>query len=149
MLASLEAAGAVHLEGAEVVDLFAGSGAMGIEALSRGAARATFVERDPEAALAIERNLATTGLGPGVVVRRDVDAFLRSAAVRSRPAPFDLAFCDPPYSFDRWDEVLAAVPARLVVAEAEAPLPSRAGRPLVRSRRYGGTVVELLAEPER
>ena len=149
MLASLEAAGTTRLEGAEVVDLFAGTGAMGIEALSRGAARATFVERDPEAVLAIERNLAATGLGPAVVVRRDVDAFLRSAGVRSRPAPFDLAFCDPPYGFDRWEEVLAGVPARLVVAEAEAEVPSRAGRPLVRSRRYGGTVVELLGEPER
>ncbi|HEX5267663.1 MAG TPA: RsmD family RNA methyltransferase [Acidimicrobiales bacterium] len=149
ILASLEAAGAARVGGAEVVDLYAGTGAMGIEALSRGAAGATFVETDPAAVLAIETNLAATGLGPGHVVRRDVDAFLRSGAVRSRPGPFDLAFCDPPYGFEGWDDLLAALPARLVVAEAGAPIPSRAGRPLIRSRRYGGTVVELLGEPER
>lgn len=149
MLASLEAAGAVRVGGAEVVDLFAGTGAMGIEALSRGAARATFVETDPDAVAAIERNLATTGLGPGLVVRRDVDAFLRSGAVRSRSEPFDLAFCDPPYGYDGWEALLEALPARLVVAETGAPITGRAGRPLVRSRRYGSTVVELLGEPER
>src|SRR5258706_7562012 len=65
MLASLDA-----LEGAIVVDLFAGSGALGIEALSRGAAHATFYELDREAVAAIETNLATTGTGERAVMKR-------------------------------------------------------------------------------
>ena len=147
MLASLDAAGVTRMEGAEVVDLFAGTGAMGIEALSRGAAQATFVEWDREAAALIERNLAATGVGPGVVVRRDVGVYLRSPAVTSRADPFDVAFCDPPYGYGAWEELLAGLPARLVVAESDAPIGARGGRTLLRSRRYGSTVVELLGEP--
>lgn len=147
MLASLEASGLARVEGGDVLDLFAGTGAMGIEALSRGAARATFVESDREALAAIDRNLAVTGLGPAVVVRREVDSFLRGAAVRSRPDRYDLAFCDPPYGYEGWDGLLAGLPARVVVAESAAPIGSRAGRPLLRTRRYGSTVVELLGEP--
>lgn len=146
MLGSLEAAGAARVAGGRVVDLFAGSGALGIEALSRGAAHATFVERDRHAAAVIEANLAATGLGPASVVRRDVTAFLRSAATEPA-APFDVAFCDPPYGYDGWEELLTALPARLVVVESDAPLARTGGRPVFRTRRYGGTVVELLGEP--
>lgn len=79
---------------AEVLDLFAGSGALGIEALSRGAAACVFVERDTAAVRAIERNLESTGFGvPAVVVRGDVAAFLRGTT-----ETFDLVFCDPPYA---------------------------------------------------
>lgn len=147
MLGSLEAAGEARVEGGEVLDLFAGTGAMGIEALSRGATGATFVERDPAAASVIERNLRDTGLGPAEVVRRDVAVWLRSPAARSRPVPFDVAFCDPPYGFTGWDELLASVPARLVVAESDGPVGPRGGRAVLRSRRYGSTVVELLGAP--
>lgn len=147
MLVSLDAAGLTRIEGAEVVDLFAGTGAMGIEALSRGAARATFVEWDREAAAVIERNLAATGVEQGTVVRRDVAVFLRSPAITSRTGPFDVAFCDPPYGYQGWEGLLQDLPARLVVAESDAPIGPRAGRPLLRSRRYGTTVVELLGEP--
>jgi 16S rRNA (guanine966-N2)-methyltransferase len=83
------------VEGARVLDLFAGSGALGIEALSRGAAEAVFVESSREACGVILENLTATGLrGKGVVRRRDVERFL------ARPAtdPFDLAFLDPPYA---------------------------------------------------
>ena len=79
--------------GARVLDLFAGTGALGIEALSRGAASATFVERDPRALAAIERNLAQAKL-TGRIRKEDVFAFL------SRPGPaetYDLIFADPPY----------------------------------------------------
>lgn len=79
--------------GARVLDLFAGSGALGIEALSRGAASARFVEQDGEAVLAIERNLARTKLS-GRVVRRDVFDYLRRPISTER---FDLVFADPPY----------------------------------------------------
>jgi 16S rRNA (guanine966-N2)-methyltransferase len=83
------------LPGARFLDLFAGSGASGIEALSRGVAEAVFVERDPRAVAAIRRNLETTGLsGPGAtVVQRDVSAFLAGRADR-----FRVVLVDPPYA---------------------------------------------------
>ena len=87
------------LRGARFLDLFAGSGAAGIEALSRGAAHATFVERDRAAIGVIESNLARTGLragGRARVVRADALTWLRDAA-RSHEQPFDMAFVDPPY----------------------------------------------------
>jgi 16S rRNA (guanine966-N2)-methyltransferase len=79
-----------------VLDLFAGTGAVGIEALSRGAERATFVERSAQAGATIHRNLDITGLAADAVVQTlNVARFL---AGTERPgAPFDLVFCDPPY----------------------------------------------------
>src|SRR5204863_1751944 len=96
---SLDSMGAV--DGASVADLFAGSGALGIEALSRGAASAVFVDDDREAAAAIRDNLATTEMaGPAAaVVQSDV---LRWSATASS---FDLVLIDPPYTFDRWTEL--------------------------------------------
>lgn len=135
MLASRDA-----VAGARVADLFAGSGAMGIEALSRGAREAVLVERDPAAASVIEANLAALGLGPARVVRREVAAWLRAGV-----EPFDLAFCDPPYRYEAWEELLGLLPAALVVVESDRPVGPVAGREVIRSRRYGGTVVELLA----
>jgi 16S rRNA (guanine(966)-N(2))-methyltransferase RsmD len=83
------------LAGAAVLDLFAGSGAGGIEALSRGAARAVFVERDPAAARVIEANLARTGFGDRArVVRAEVVAWLSSDHGGGR---YDVVLVDPPY----------------------------------------------------
>lgn len=79
--------------GARVLDLFAGSGALGIEALSRGASSVIFVEADRDSIQAIERNLATTKL-IGRVLRRDVFDFLRQG---SNPEKFEIIFADPPY----------------------------------------------------
>jgi len=79
--------------GARVLDLFAGTGALGIEALSRGAASAMFVESDRQAIAAIERNLAQTGLR-GRIRKQDVFDFLSQA---STAEPSDLIFADPPY----------------------------------------------------
>jgi len=93
----------VHLDGARVLDLFAGTGAVGLEALSRGAAEAVFVESDRAAAEVLRRNLATVGLPGGRVVRRPVAAFLAEPA----PTPFDLVFADPPYALG--DEFLAEI----------------------------------------
>ena len=86
------------LPGARVLDLFAGSGAAGIEALSRGAAGAVFVERDPGACSIITANLTRTRLaGPSVrVVRADALAWLTSAAA-TQAGPFELVVADPPY----------------------------------------------------
>ncbi len=78
-----------------VLDLFAGAGSLGIEALSRGAARATFVERDRTALAAIRANVAATGMGDRArVVAANVLAFLGGGT----GGPFDLVFCDPPFS---------------------------------------------------
>ena len=85
------------LDGVEVLDLFAGSGALGLEALSRGAATATFVDRSPRAAAAIRANAASLALEGRVrVVRRDWRAAL--AAERAAGRRFGLCLCDPPYS---------------------------------------------------
>jgi 16S rRNA (guanine966-N2)-methyltransferase len=86
-----------HLDGASVLDLFAGSGAGGIEALSRGAARAIFVERDQAAAAVITANLTSTHLAErGVVSRMDALAYLKDRAATD--GPFDVVLIDPPYS---------------------------------------------------
>ena len=128
------------VDGATVLDLFAGSGALGIEALSRGAAHVTFVERDPTALAAISGNLAATGLRDRAdLVRADVMTWLPSA-----PA-LDLVLADPPYEFDAWPDVLAAVRARIVVAESDREVGAPPGWEVRRSRRYGTTVVTLLA----
>jgi 16S rRNA (guanine(966)-N(2))-methyltransferase RsmD len=88
-----------ELEGAVVVDLYAGSGAGAIEALSRGAARAVLVEKDPGACRVIAENLRRTRLdGAARVVRRDVVTWLAEPAGAAADAPFDLVLVDPPYA---------------------------------------------------
>lgn len=85
----------LDIDGARVLDLFAGSGAVGLEALSRGAAAAVFVESDQRAAAVLSDNVAATGL-PGAVVRRlAVERYLSAAGADE---PFDLVFADPPYA---------------------------------------------------
>ena len=89
------------VEGVNVLDLFAGTGALGIEALSRGAAAAVFVERDGDALAALNANLAALGLqqaeGPQVQVRSR-DALAAMADARARGETYDLVFLDPPYA---------------------------------------------------
>jgi 16S rRNA (guanine966-N2)-methyltransferase len=96
-----------NLSGVSVLDLYAGSGALGLEALSRGASSALFVESDRRAAAVLERNIATVGL-PGATLRRgQVTAVLAAAPV----APADLVLADPPYDIETADmhAVLAAL----------------------------------------
>ncbi len=85
--------------GAAFLDLYAGSGAVGLEALSRGAARVTFVERAPVALKVLRRNLEQLGVASGFVIHAEsVAAFLRSAAKTSpKPIPHGVVFLDPPY----------------------------------------------------
>jgi 16S rRNA (guanine966-N2)-methyltransferase len=83
-----------RVEGAEVLDLFAGSGALGLEALSRGAARATFVDSAPAAVRALRANLAALG-ADAEVVRADALRWMRAASGRERQ--YSLVFLDPPY----------------------------------------------------
>ena len=128
------------VEGATVLDLFAGSGAMGIEALSRGAAWATFVDRDPRALAVVRANLEGTGLaGRTTVARADARRWLAGAG------RFDLAVLDPPYATDdaTWAQLLTTLDADVAVVESdrEVSLPERWG--ILRSRSYGGSVVVL------
>ena len=136
-----------RVEDAAVLDLFAGSGAMGLEALSRGAARAVFVERDPEAVRTIERNLDRLRLA-GAVLRRDAVTALAAEAAAGRK--YDLVLVDPPY--DMYSSVqpqlaryLPAVLAGdgLLVVETDARLEPELPLPLRTSRRYGQARVTL------
>jgi 16S rRNA (guanine966-N2)-methyltransferase len=134
--------------GLQVVDLFAGSGALGIEALSRGAASVTFVERDPTALAAIRTNLASVGLGDAerngdaTVVRADVDGWVATTASR-----YDLALCDPPYHYDGWGALVERLPADLAVLESGAEIEAPNGWGVIKLKRYGGTIVTV-ARPE-
>ncbi len=141
--------------GARVADLYAGSGALGIEALSRGAVAATFVERDRRACATIRHNLATTRLDAGAtVVVRDVRSALPDLADAGEA--FDLVFLDPPYQVDPDElrEVLAGLPAVLAdggrVRLEEAAKGPDAHWPesllVTRVRRYGDT---RIVEAER
>ena len=133
------------VSGATVLDLFAGSGAMGIEALSRGAAHATFVDHDPAARRAIEANLAACRLEEAAeVVASTVARFVATAAGRT----WDLALLDPPYDFDGWPELLLDLPARLVVAEAGTEVEPPFGWAVVRAKRYGRSHVVIAERVE-
>lgn len=130
----------LDLEGARVLDLFAGSGALGLEALSRGAASATLVEDDPAAVTAIRANIAAVGLPDAFVVAQRVQTFLSNP-----PEPrYDLVLVDPPYDVDV-TPVLASLPpwlaadAVLVVERSTRSGPPSWPRQLQedRSRRYG------------
>jgi len=124
---------------ARVVDLYAGSGAMGIEALSRGATHCTFVERDRGALSAIHANIAALGLaGVTRVVSGD-------AAVYAARVDADIAFVDPPYDFDAWDDLLTSIAAGFVVAESGREVAAPPGWEQTRVKRYGRTWVTFLA----
>ena len=142
--------------GARFLDLFAGSGALGIEALSRGAAEATLVEKDARAVEAIRFNLAKTRLEKGATVHAlDIFSFLHKIAPE---AGYDFILADPPYAKQKGErdfgvELLsdpalarALAPGGWFILEKlpGAPLPLRTGWELVRERRYGATEVAWL-----
>lgn len=104
-----------EIGGARFLDLFSGSGAIGIEALSRGAAFAVFVEKDRAAAECIRKNLAFTKLGDnGQILRKDVGAALKSL---EKGEPFDLIFMDPPYGRGLERQVLEYLAHSSLLAE--------------------------------
>jgi 16S rRNA (guanine966-N2)-methyltransferase len=132
------------LDGALVADLYAGTGALGIEALSRGAEQATFVETHRAARRALSQNIDALDLHDRVRVL-ETDALSVAGWI-----DVDVVFADPPYGFDRWDDLLAALrsgprggPA-LVVAEASRPVAAVDGWAVTRSKRYGRTWVAFL-----
>ena len=126
------------VEGGTVVDLFAGTGGLGIEALSRGAEHATFVDRDVDL---VRANLDAVGLADrATVVKADVLRWLEGA-----PA-FDIAFADPPYAFDDWAVLLGRLRADLVVVESDRPIDPGDRWRVLRTKQYGSTVV-VVAQP--
>jgi 16S rRNA (guanine966-N2)-methyltransferase len=133
------------VEGLRVLDLFAGSGALALEALSRGADGAVLVERDQRALAAIRRNLDATGAA-ATVRRRDVLAYLRE----TDDGPFDLVFADPPYDAasrlaaplaEHLPSILSA-DARIVI-ESDKRDPLMLDLPLLREREYGDTLIRI------
>ncbi len=146
-----------RLEEARVLDLFAGSGALGIEALSRGAQKALFVESRRAAAAVVQENLEKTRMGEkGVVLQRDVFAFLSASR-----AEFDLIFADPPYASSSGADLAeallvdCALPARLardglLVLEVEAArdCPEAPGWRLVERRKHGGSAILFYAHQD-
>ena len=140
------------VDGAEVLDLYAGSGAMGLEALSRGAARVTFVESDRTAAETILRNLDKLRLDDAIVLREDAARKLAADAAGGRR--YDLVLVDPPYAMlaNALPTLAAHLPAVLAASgvavvesgareEPDLPLPKRT------SRRYGSVRVTVFEAP--
>ena len=138
------------VEGAAVLDLFAGSGAMGLEALSRGATRCVFVERDRDAARVIQANLEKLRLTGAVVATREVASALREE--RDRGRRYDLVLIDPPY--DEWDEHAAVLTKQLpavltedalVVVETSERVEPELPLDPVTSRRYGSARITVFS----
>jgi 16S rRNA (guanine966-N2)-methyltransferase len=139
--------GADLVEGARVLDLFAGSGALAIEALSRGAEHATFVDSSAAAVAAIRRNLSALGI-EAEVRRQDALGYLRTASRDARQ--YDLVFLDPPYRHadalgPELSTVLEAIlaPDARVVAESDRRAPLELDLVLLDERRYGDTLIRI------
>jgi 16S rRNA (guanine966-N2)-methyltransferase len=143
-----------RLEGARVLDLYAGTGALGIEALSRGAEEVVFVDRSPDAVTAVRDNLARTGFGNRAAVRRsDVGRFLEREV--AGPEGFDLVFLDPPYESggSELDPVLELLDVKPLLREGFTVVLSRGSRSsndvipihwaVARRLSYGDSVVML------
>jgi 16S rRNA (guanine966-N2)-methyltransferase len=133
-----------ELPDARVLDLFAGSGALGLEALSRGAASATFVELNPASLEALRANIESLGVAERAVVHR-ADALRFAGALEG--GAFDVAFADPPYTSDAADRLIALFRrhpfARILSVEHPA------GRQVQgdETRRYGDTAVTFCRAP--
>lgn len=138
------------VENARVLDLFAGSGAIGLEALSRGAASCVFVDDHRQASAVITENLAKTKLGGGRVVKAEVSAYLKRDA-----ACYDIIFADPPYwkHYGDKDHAGALLAGGLLVprlapggtfiieVSSNQPSPAAVGLTLSDRREYGGSAV--------
>lgn len=127
------------IDGAHFCDLFAGSGALGLEALSRGAAAATFVERDRSALIALRDNIASLGF-------EDRSTIWQTDAVQwaAGKSDIDVWLADPPYAFDQWKLLLDRISDGIVVAESDSPVDPHERWEITRERRYGSTVVCIL-----
>lgn len=146
----------LRIPGAQLMDVYAGSGAVGLEALSRGAAAVTFVDRNPHCLSIIRRNLATLGmLDRARLVRADATRGLFAAG-----GPFDLIFMGPPYHDQKWNELRLTVPTLKAIAHAQQlkpggwvigqhhkkePVDPPAGWTLFRQENYGDTKLSFFS----
>jgi 16S rRNA (guanine(966)-N(2))-methyltransferase RsmD len=140
--------------GASVLDLFAGSGALGIEALSRGAARAVFVERDRASTATLRTNIARLGLTREEALVRGAGAAQGMRTARRRGETYDLVFIDPPYAqAERWAPLLQrSLPPLLeaaarVIVESDRRAPLVLDWPLDSERRHGETLIMIHSQP--
>jgi 16S rRNA (guanine966-N2)-methyltransferase len=150
------------VEGARVLDLFAGTGALGIEALSRGAMLAVFVERDARVVRVLKANLAALGIAAETADVRRGDALEALRSAKTAKETYDLVFIDPPYGRarpapsasgqpigERWGPQLSAIlpallnPGARVVVESDRRAPLELNVPLERRRRYGDTSITI------
>ena len=138
------------VDGARVLDLFAGSGALGIEALSRGAAHAVFAERARPALDALRGNLEALGLGADVAEVRPGEARRALSKAREAAETYDLVFLDPPYRLaeslgPELSEGLGGIlaPGARVVTESDRRAPLALGLELTHERRYGDTLIRI------
>lgn len=136
--------------GASVLDLFAGTGALGIEALSRGAARSVFVERDAAALRVLRANLAALAIVPALAEVRRADALGALQSARAAEETYDLVFIDPPYvQAHDWGPRLSAIlptllrPAARVVVESHRRSPLELELEVLQQRRYGDTSITI------
>jgi 16S rRNA (guanine966-N2)-methyltransferase len=132
------------LTGKDCLDLFAGSGALGFEAASRGARRVVMVERDAASFRTLETNRAALGAEQVELTRADALEFLQGARDR-----YDVVFLDPPFSTDRWDSLLQRLPPRLndrglVYCESGGAATLAAGWEVWRKARAGQVTYQLL-----
>lgn len=127
------------LDGARVIDLYAGSGALGIEALSRGAEHCVFVENNRDALVVLRKNLQHLGLVDRSTVRES-DAM----GILATSSSFDLVLADPPYGFTEWEKLLQHCEAPVVVLESNRPIGDIPRFDTIRERRYGRTFVAFL-----
>jgi 16S rRNA (guanine966-N2)-methyltransferase len=134
------------LDGLRVLDLFAGSGALGLECLSRGASEAVFVENAPGSLRVLKANIDLLGAGEARIVRSDALAFVRSL----EPLAFDAALADPPYGKDLAAALLRLFEERPFARElwvehrSDEALPDLPG---IRHRRYGDTTLTTVTAP--
>jgi 16S rRNA (guanine966-N2)-methyltransferase len=135
---------APELEHARVLDLFAGSGALGLEALSRGAANATFVELAPASLEALRANIDALGVGDRADVRRgDALRFVQGLD----PGAYDVAFADPPYTGDAADRLLAVFRSTPFARSLSIEHPADRRVAGDETRRYGDTAVTFCRTP--
>lgn len=138
---SLHSAGLVV--DATYLDLFSGSGALGLEALSRGAAHVTFVDSDRRSLDTVRANLDALGLADRATVRAG-----DGRALAAQLDAVDVALCDPPYGFDGWDDLLGVVRAGVVMIESDRPVDPGPGWAILKQKRYGTSVVTLAQRRE-
>jgi 16S rRNA (guanine966-N2)-methyltransferase len=142
------------VDGSTVLDLFAGSGALGLEALSRRAGRAVFVERDRSALAALRANIQALALHSDRALVRPIDARVAVRTARKRRETYDLVFLDPPYRqraglAGLLSEAIPALlsPAGRVISESDRRELLELAIPLVHERRYGDTVIRIHQMP--